>query len=203
VRKLHCHFQREGQQGEDYLAVPEYSDDAAFVPQTAHRATVKFDGTGCLLHEGQLYARRRVKAGTPVPEGGPRTYGHGWIPVADTGGEHWRHREAYINLPDNPPDGTYELVGPGIRGNPYDLMVPTLIKHGVHIVETISVHGVSPIRAFQTIEVFLSEWWMEGIVFWSEDNEPIAKVTKRDFGFPWPSTDTMLPPLRGDKLVAP
>ena len=215
MKKIHCLFKRE-QIGSKYLAIPEYSEDAGHAPNRPTRATVKWDGTACLLHEGQLYARRKLKLGAESPEGWrhwrfqkpryddlhpPRTSGHGWVPV-DVGVEYARHRDAYVRLPENPPDGTYELVGPGIQSNPYEQEKPTLILHGVHIIETVSIHGVSALRAFQTIEAFLSEWWMEGIVFWDDDNEPVAKITKRDFGFAWPSTEEV-PNLRGSKLVTP
>src|SRR5688572_26623752 len=88
------------------------------------RATRKFDGTACAIINGYLYKRYDVKKGRPVPPDA--------IPCQEpdeiTG--HWPH---WVRCDTNKPedkyfweaysgytysDGTYELCGEKIQGNP-------------------------------------------------------------------------------------
>src|SRR5687768_781257 len=91
-------------------------------------ATEKFDGTSCLIKEGKLFKRYDAKHGKTPPEGfipaqdpDPVT-GHypGWLPVDFSKPENKWHYEAFAeNWVKS--DGTYELVGAKIQGNPYKL----------------------------------------------------------------------------------
>jgi len=91
---------------------------AQWVVDGEGRATVKHDGTACLVEGGALFKRYDAKNSKPLPPGfkacepnpDPVT-GHwpGWVPVvADDPASKW-HVEAFS---DDLDDGTYELVGP-------------------------------------------------------------------------------------------
>jgi hypothetical protein len=157
-------------------------------------ATIKIDGTCCLVEDGTLYKRYDAKHGKkppvnfrPAQEADPVT-GHwpGWIPVGDEPESKW-HREAwqcFINdtAGNVPPDGTYELVGAKIQGDPYgykgDADPHRLIRHGVYVRED------AP-RDFEGLRAYLEQHEIEGIVFCHPDGR-MAKVKRRDFGLAWP-----------------
>lgn len=157
-------------------------------------ATVKFDGSCCRILNGELWKRYDAKKGKTPPEGA--------VPCCDpdsvTG--HWPH---WVKCdPDNPADkwfmnaytnslfwsghymqlqdGTYEAVGPQFQGNPYNLKLNSLIKHGVVIISNDRLT-----RTYDDIRKYLSNHEVEGIVFW-KDGEPKCKIKRTDFGFEWP-----------------
>lgn len=150
--------------------------------------TAKLDGTCCLVRDGKLYKRREVKKGKPDPVGfdlseedpvtGKR---FGWVPVGD-GPEDKYHREAFDDL-RNQTNGTYELVGPKVQGNPERLGRHLLSMHGV--CELIATDRARDLRSFEGIREFLAAADMEGIV-WHHPDGRMAKIKRRDFGFEWP-----------------
>ncbi len=102
----------------------------------------KFDGTSCLVKNGELYKRYDAKHGKTPPEGfvpaeeAPDVNtGHwpGWLKVSDAAPEDRWHREAFAGR--NFADGTYELVGPKVQGNKYGKTAHELIRHGSVVVE--------------------------------------------------------------------
>ena len=72
-------------------------------------------------------------------------------------------------------DGTYELCGPKVQGNPEQLETHTLIKHGC---ETLLVPDLS----FEGIKSFLENHDIEGIVFHHKSDDRMCKIRKSDFG---------------------
>jgi hypothetical protein len=147
------------------------------------RATEKLDGTSCLIRDGKLHKRYMVKWERKAPAGfeptgdpDPVTKKQpGWVPVGDGPEDQW-HREAFAL--DAFPDGTYELVGPKVQGDPYRRAGHQLLPHG---------RGLLPLEGFDfdTLAAFLEDHELEGIVWWNE-KEPVAKIKRRDFGLPWP-----------------
>lgn len=146
--------------------------------------TRKFDGTACAVINGELYKRYDVKKGKSVPEGA--------IPCQEpdeiTG--HWPH---WIKCdPENPwdqfhfeglenwnmtfpiPDGTYELVGPKVQGNPEMLKNHELLPHGSELYVTDF--------SFEGLKSYLEEVNIEGIVFHEKDGDRMCKIRKSDFG---------------------
>jgi hypothetical protein len=144
-------------------------------------ATRKFDGSACAIINGQLYKRYDVKKGKTVPEFAiPCQY-----PDAITG--HWPHWllcqhdkpedkfffEGFDNL-EHKEDGTYELCGPKVQGNPEQFFFHDLVRHGE---ERIYFSDYS----FQFIKKLLDEMPIEGIVFHHPDGR-MCKIRKSDFG---------------------
>lgn len=142
-------------------------------------ATRKFNGTAAAIIGGKLYKRYDVKKGREVP--------YGAIPCqeADPITGHWPHWvkcdhvadkyffEGYNNL-DNKEDGTYELCGPKVQGNPERFDKHVLVKHGS---EVLHMPGLS----FEGIKDFLTINDIEGIVFHHKDGR-MCKIRKSDFG---------------------
>ena len=80
-------------------------------------ATRKWDGTCCMIKDGEYLKRRCVKMGKPIPlnfikEEFQESTGKrfGWVPVTEE--DKW-HIEALRSIN---PDGMYELIGPKIQG---------------------------------------------------------------------------------------
>ncbi len=148
------------------------------------RPTRKFDGTCCLVRDGKFYKRYEVKKGkTPPPEFEPadevdQNTGKqpGWVPVGD-GPEDKYHREAFDRL-FNPPDGTYELVGPKIQGNAEHFNEHLLLSHAT---DTWLNDGEFIPRDYEGLrELLFALPDYEGIVFHHPDGR-MAKVKKKDF----------------------
>src|SRR6266702_8530239 len=109
----------------DRLVRDELVPGAEWVIAGEGAATRKWDGTSCMVRQGRLYKRYDARVGkAPVgfepAEGAPNEHtGHwpGWLPGGDGPEDRW-HREAWTQQSETLPDGTYELLGPKIQGNP-------------------------------------------------------------------------------------
>ena len=69
-------------------------------------------------------------------------------------------------------------MGPHFQSNPYGLTHDTLIRHGSEVIRDCP-------RTFEGLRAYLEAHVIEGIVFWL-DGEPMCKIKRSDFGFPWP-----------------
>lgn len=144
-------------------------------------ATRKWDGTACMIRDGVLYKRYDAKQGRAVPPGfeaaqrdpDPVT-GHwpGWLPVGGGPEDRW-HREAW-QYHGSLPDGTYELLGPKIQGNPDRRQGYCLLRHGAEVLD-----GVP--RDFGGLRAFFAAHDVEGIV-WHHPDGRMVKIKARDFG---------------------
>lgn len=146
-------------------------------------ATRKWDGTCCMMKDDQLYKRYDAKKGKtppvgfiPAQEPDPIT-GHwpGWIKVSDSAKEDQWFREGFVNTDiNNIDDGTYELCGPKINGNPESLEKHILIPHGLNHIHHLIID-------FKHISHFLSIAGIEGIV-WHHPDGRMVKIKAKDFG---------------------
>ena len=164
----------------DRLVRDELVEGAEWVANGEGIATRKFDGTCCRLKEGVLYKRYDAKNGKTPPAGfepaqepDPIT-GHwpGWIAVSTLNPADRWHIEAYTNL-QTIIDGTYELCGPKVQGNPENFQSHVLVVHGKEILN-------AP-RTFDAIREFFRAQNIEGIV-WHHPDGRMIKVKARDFG---------------------
>lgn len=162
----------------DRLVRDEVVPGAEWVLAGEGVATRKFDGTCCMIRDGRLYKRYDARHGKQPPAGfepaqdpDPKT-GHwpGWLPVGDGPDDRW-HREAFDK---DWADGTYELCGPKVQGNPEGYGRHVLVPHGEWTF-------IAP-RDFAGIRDFLSDGAIEGIV-WHHPDGRMVKIKTRDFGF--------------------
>lgn len=146
-------------------------------------ATLKIDGSCCAVINGELFKRYDCKKGKKTPEGAipcgepDSVTGHfpHWVKCdSNNPADKW-FIKAYNNS-DITEDGTYEAIGPHFQGNPYDLEKDELQKHGT---ENIDVP-----RDYDSIKKYLEDNYIEGIVFWL-NNEPVCKIKRVDFGLEW------------------
>jgi len=165
------------------LAINEVVSGAEWVLNGEGVATRKFDGSCCMVENKKLFKRYDVKKGKtppygfiPAQEPDPVT-GHwpGWVEVGNGPEDKW-HREAVMDVSNvEMPDGTYELVGPKIQGNPEKYAQPTLIPHG-----QVVLHNVP--RTFKGLLEWFKDRDIEGIV-WHHKDGRMVKIKKKDFGF--------------------
>ena len=176
------------------LAYNEINKEAEWVLSGKGWATEKFDGTACMIKDGLFYKRydrKLIKSKKnpnnvsykPAPDKwiacerlpDPIT-GHwpGWCLVTDKPEDQY-HREAFR---EKFRDGTYELVGPKIQGNPYGLDKHYLFKHGGNIIFDVP-------RDFEGLKQYFSIHIIEGIV-WHRKNGDMIKIKRKDFGYEWP-----------------
>lgn len=177
MKKIPTIFDRDWQ-GDRSRVTRDPNPEAAWVFAGEGAATKKIDGTSCAIIDGKFYKRLEVRAGKPVPadflvsthdtETNKVT---GWIPVGQ-GPEDQYHREAFAA---DLADGTYELVGPKIQGNPEKLGRHELIDHA-----SLGLADDVP-TDFDALREWLSDKDIEGVV-WHHPDGRMAKIKKRDFG---------------------
>ncbi len=186
MKKIISLFQRN--YDGDRLVRNEVVPGAEWVIAGEGIATEKIDGTCCMVRCGKLLKRFDAKNGKippadfePVQDPDPVT-GHwpGWVPVSGGPEDKW-HREAFAYVP-YAADGTYELIGPKVQGNPYSATGHVLVGHGRPLPD-------DPPRDFEGIRGYLSNQNIEGIV-WHHPDGRMVKIKRKDFGLPWPPHPT-------------
>lgn len=154
----------------------------------------KFDGSACAIIDGVLYKRYDAKHGKKAPEGAipcqePDTVsGHHphWVKC-------YRHKledkyfwEAFDNYGVLPQDGTYELIGEKIQGNPEKISGHKLIPHNRFILSELIYTSFTDhtkiILSFDYIKKYLETTDIEGIVFHHKTDGRMCKIRKSDFG---------------------
>ncbi|SRR6266852_2669805 len=177
MQKIPTMFERDWD-GDRSRVLDKIRPDCQWVLDGEGIATQKLDGTCCMVRDGKLYRRRELKAGEKPPlefeeAGQDEETGKsvGWVSVGLGPEDKW-HRMAFDPLL---PNGTYELVGPKIQGNPEGFPAHVLISHGAtHRLED------AP-RGFSELRAWLEGKDIEGIV-WHHPDGRLAKIKLRDFG---------------------
>lgn len=193
------------------LATAQVNPTNQWVIDGEGEASIKFDGTSCMVQEGLLYkrwnrtlqkphAKQYAKLGAayeinvemfrPVPEGAipceaspaaVSLHWPYWIPVTKGNG---RENELYhlaFAKQTAWDDGTYELIGPKIGENLHRRSEPELVRHGAAPIAT-------PDRSFEGLKALLAELDGEGLV-WLHPDGRMAKLRRDHFGFEWGTPD--------------
>lgn len=157
--------------------------DCAWVFQGEGVPTRKIDGTSCLIRTGAMYKRRELRRGEKAPPGFEVAEEDaetgkivGWVPVGDGPEDRW-HCEAFSS---DLADGTYELVGPKVQGNPEGYTTHVLVRH-----DSLAITEPVP-RDFAGLAAWMASRDIEGVVFHHPDGR-MAKIKLRDFGLKRPS----------------
>ena len=202
MKKMPCLFVRNFH-GRSFDITEQVTPGCEWVIAGEGVASIKRDGTACMVRNGQLFKRYDAKHGKTPPTGfepcgepDPVTGHHpGWVPVpTETDGPAdvvwhqlaWQRWDGVDGF--GLADGTYELCGPMVQGNPENLAVHTFIKHGA---ETSLGYQPPPktmfvvLRSFEALREFLRTFPHEGLVFAHPDGR-MCKIRRDDFGFEWP-----------------
>src|SRR5690349_6335943 len=138
MRKIPTLFQRDA--NDRRHVTREVNAECRWVLDGEGTPTRKFDGTCCLVEGGRFFKRHEVRNGASAPadfvpanDVDPVTGKQaGWVPVGD-GPDDRYHREAWqawqAATGAVAPDGTYELVGPKVQGNPEGYAAHGLVNH--------------------------------------------------------------------------
>jgi hypothetical protein len=197
MRKIPCVFKRDFSNPRAPKILNEVTPGCEWVLSGEGVATVKHDGSACLIKDGQLFKRYDAKRGKEPPTGfvpaqePDAITGHwpGWVPVDVRNPEPsdvWHALAWYITNEDRIiGDDTFELCGPRVNNNHDGLATYQLIRHGCAEIAP-SMLGK---HEFESLRSFLENFPHEGIVFWRERGNvdgDMAKLTRENFGFPWP-----------------
>lgn len=153
--------------------------------------TQKFDGTSCAIINGKLYKRYDAKIDKntgkykrSIPDGAiscqpaDKLSGHHphWVLCNRDNNADRYHFEGFDAL-TNKQDGTYELCGPKVQGNPEAVNQHRLVKHGTKVLDITNF-------SFESLKAYLSsdENDLEGIVFHHKNSDQMCKIRKSDFG---------------------
>lgn len=177
MKKIISLFQRN--YDGDRLVRDEVVPGAEWVLNGEGVATKKYDGTCCMVKDGVFYKRREVGPHKAPPEGflpegeadsitGKQM---GWVKVTEADEDKW-HRAAWQ---EGLKDGTYELLGPNVQGNPEGAIGPMLWNHAD------SEQYPDFPRTFEDIKAKLVELDVEGVV-WHHPDGRMVKIKKKDFG---------------------
>lgn len=167
------------------MIIPEYDERAQWVVDGEGVATRKYDGTSVLIRDGHMFKRYEVKAGRPEPTDfeladEDKTTGKkmGWVAVGWGSEDKW-FIEAIKNHGANPDkvtltDGTYELLGEKVQGNPEKATGHYLQPHW--LAET---YPDVPTE-FEALKAWLEDKDIEGIV-WHHPDGRMVKIKKKDY----------------------
>lgn len=191
MKKIPTLFERVYENHKVVGILPNVTEGCEFVLEGKGDATIKWDGSCCAVINNNFYKRYDAKKGKKPPLGAipcqpepdPIT-GHFpcWVecrledPADKWFWEAYKKTSMWTNEGHSLADGTYEAIGKHFQGNPYGMEDDELVRHGINIVEV-------P-RTFEGIKQWLSDNYVEGLVFWYED-EPRCKIKRTDFGLKW------------------
>lgn len=175
------------------LFIRDFSNDPRYVTQDVNPesqwvidgegvATRKYDGTCCAIINGLFVKRYEVKKGGSAPYGfipandvDPETgKQQGWVEVGNGSDDKW-HIEAYNRLEDKN-DGTFELLGPKIQGNPERMNEHVLLRHSFA-----DIYLDVP-RNYEGLREWMKDKTIEGLV-WHHSDGRMAKLKKKDFNW--------------------
>lgn len=167
------------------VIIPEYNDDTEWVQAGEGVATRKYDGTSVLIRDHKMYKRYELRPGKEAPYGFEQvdhdeTTGKsvGWVEVGNGSEDKWfieaiKHHGAN---PDNVTltDGTYELLGPKVQGNPEHAEEHYLQPHWLA-----ESYSDAP-TGFEELKAWLTDKDIEGLV-WHHPDGRMVKIKKKDY----------------------
>lgn len=172
--------------------LPEVHPDCGWVLAGEGIATRKYDGTCVMLDDaGVWWARREVKPGKTAPVGwlevdyDPVTEKRvGWEPAENSGWARWLQDALDHDQHSRPlTQGTYELCGPKVNGNPEGYEHHVIVWHaGAQAMheQGIARGWANAAEAYADLANIVPRLGVEGIV-WHHADGRMAKLKRRDF----------------------
>ncbi len=143
----------------------------------------KYDGTCCMYKDGIFYKRRTVRPNKKTPDVFIKAdfdevtgKSFGWVPIDENDKF---HIEAFEMIKHVVRNGTYELIGPKIQGNPERVQGHILIEHKL---TPVYIHvNKPPTTGYDDLKEWILNKDIEGLVFHHPDGR-MGKIRKTDFG---------------------
>jgi hypothetical protein len=163
--------------------IPEYSEGTEWVLAGEGVATRKYDGTSVLIRDHKMFKRYEYKDGKTPPidfeeaDYDKTTGKHvGWVQVGNGSEDKWFREAIKSGNPDDVSllDGTYELLGPKVQGNPENFSKHMLKKHSLA-----TEYEDVPVE-FEALKEWLSDKDIEGLV-WHHPDGRMVKIKKKDY----------------------
>jgi Family of unknown function (DUF5565) len=181
MKKIPTLFKRDFTQPKAPIT-PEYHQDVSWVLAGEGVATRKYDGTAALVRDGRLFKRYLLRPDKTAPptfqavefdkETGKVV---GWVRVGDSPDDKWFHKALEKYPLDTLADGTYELIGPKVNGNPEDTDLHELVAHA-------DAERYTDVPTdFDGLREWLRERDIEGVV-WHHPDGRMAKIKLKDYG---------------------
>jgi hypothetical protein len=183
MKKIPTLFKRDFTQPGNPI-IPEYSEGTDWVVAGEGVATRKYDGTSVLIRNHKMYKRYELRPGKTAPTDFEQvdydeTTGKavGWVQVG-WGAEDKYFREAAGGDPDKVDlsDGTFELLGPKVQGDPEKMLRHVIFRH-----ERAETYNPEPPTDFYKLRDWLEPLDIEGLV-WHHPDGRMVKIKKKDFG---------------------
>lgn len=182
MKKIPTLFKRDFTNGG--VIIPEYNDGTEWVRAAEGKPTRKYDGTSVLIRDHKMYKRYELRPGKTAPADFEEvdfdeTTGKkvGWVEVGWGAEDKWFRDAISGGDPDkvDMPEGTYELVGPKVQGNPEHFPNHQLVKHS-----KAEVLYPTPPTEFEALKDYLTDKDIEGIV-WHHPDGRMVKIKKKDY----------------------
>lgn len=192
MKKMKTIFRKD----KDNKMTKEIEPTLSWVLKGEGTARIKLDGTACKIINGLLYKRydrklnkkgdRKIAPAGFIPcnlEPDLITnHWPGWAPITGSSEDKW-HREAFEAMLDNEKEETtYELIGPKIQGNLYELQSHVLLAHNKLDIVIIP----NSCLTYDKLRIALKILHHEGIVFSNNKTGEMGKLRRSDFGYDWP-----------------
>lgn len=163
------------------MIIPEHAEGTDWVLSGEGVATRKYDGTSVLIRGGKMFKRYELRPGKEAPYGFEEVdrdkntgKAMGWVEVGNGPEDKW-FRESVNDIDNvNLPDGTYELLGPKVQGNPEHAESHYLQSHA----EAETYDNVP--TEFNALQEWLTDKDIEGIV-WHHPDGRMVKIKKKDY----------------------
>lgn len=185
VKKIPTYFERDWDADRSRVT-PAVNPACQWVADGEGWATQKIDGACCMIRGGKLFKRRELKTGAGQPDGfeyadhdGETGKTVGWVPVGEGPEDLWFRDglDRWVQSGHPIQEGTYELVGPKVNGNPEGRAAHGMVFHGGRGL----LIDPPPPRDFEGLRAWMTGRNIEGVV-WHHPDGRMAKLKLRDFG---------------------
>jgi hypothetical protein len=177
-----------------HKVTPVINNGLGWILDTDVIATQKHDGTCCMIINNHMLYKRYTTTINKIPNSfipaqriGDKLIG--WIFCDFNDNNNKYHYEGLRNLIateyGNDPymsiqNGTYELIGEKINGNPENIEGHTLVLHGSNVLYDVP-------RTYEGLKEYLKDKTFEGIVFYKDYvntlNQNMCKIKRKDFDY--------------------
>lgn len=192
---------------ETNLATQEVNPGAEWVIEGKGIATLKVDGSACLIQDGVLYKRydrklksqfvKQLRAGklTEINENMFNEIPSSAIPCQEKPDPVTYHHPHWLKIETNKPEDKFHLealaslsIAGKLEDGTYELIGAKVNNNPYELENHVLVkHGTEVLnvfdRSFDGIKEFLTNLKGEGIVFYNTGTGEMAKIRKKDFGF--------------------